>query len=145
MRAIVITRKIDALGRICIPKELLRSLKIDKDTHLEILADEKGIYIRTYATRFSAEAIQKIKSEMTQNNTNSYIQIVGEFLLQHLYLNVQDAKKILDDDKTIGKSFNEMKKEAEKKKIANCTVLTEQEGFTVVLKYFGIDEKAEKI
>ena len=49
MKAIGITRKIDDLGRICIPKELRKSLGIDTDTPLEILADEKGIYIRKYA------------------------------------------------------------------------------------------------
>ena len=144
MRANGITRKIDAFGRICIPKELLRSLKIDRDTHLEILAHEKGIYISTYATRISAEAINKIKLEMTQNNTNSYIQVVGEFLLQHLDINMQDAEKMLDVDKTISKSLDEIKKETEKRKIGNCTDLTKQEGYNIILTYFEINEKADR-
>jgi len=87
------------------------------------------------------KAIEKLQSEMTQNNANSYIQVVGGFLLQHLSENPQDSEKILGTDKTIGKSLAEMQKEAGKKKVGNCAVLTDQEGFAVVLKYFGIDTK----
>lgn len=85
-----------------------------------------------------AKAIEKLQSEMTQNTTNPYIQVVGGFLLQHLAENPQDAEKILVADKTIAKSLGEMQKEAAKKKVGSCAVLTDQEGFAVVLKYFGI-------
>ena len=84
------------------------------------------------------KAIEKLQSEMTQNIANTYIQAVGGFLLQHLAENPQDAKKILTADKAIGKSLDEMSKAASKKKVGNCGVLTDQEGFAVVLKYFGI-------
>lgn len=80
----------------------------------------------------------KLQSEMTQNTTNSYIQVVGGFLLQHLTENPQDAEKILTADKTIGKSLKEMENAARKKKVDNCALLTDQEGFAIVLKYFGI-------
>ena len=70
-------------------------------------------------------AITKLKSEMDANENNSYIQV----------------EKIMAADKTIAKSLDAMKKEAEKKKVGNCAVLTNQEGFEVVLKYFGIDTK----
>jgi hypothetical protein len=86
----------------------------------------------------SAKAIEKLQSEMTKNNTNSYIQAVGEFLLQHLESNPQDADKILTTDKAIGKSLDEMRKVAAKKKDGNCAVLTDQEGFAIVMQYFGI-------
>ena len=87
------------------------------------------------------QAISKVRAEMTQNNANSYIQVVGGFLLDHLDKNPQDAEKILVADKTIGKSLDEMRKAAEKKKVGNCAVLTDQDGFEVVLKYFGINTK----
>ena len=32
-----------------------------------------------------------------------------------------------------------MRKEAQKKKVGNCAVLTDAEGFAIVLKYCGID------
>ena len=81
----------------------------------------------------------KLQSEMTQNNANSYIQVGGGFLLQHLAENPQDAEKILAADKTIGKSLEEMWKQAEKKQAKRSAIFTPQEGFTIVMKYFGID------
>lgn len=88
------------------------------------------------------KAIEKIKSEMKQNK-NPYVQVVGDFLLRQLELNPKDADKILVEDKTIMKSLDEMRKVAEKKKTGNCAVLTDQEGFEIVLKYFDI--KAEPV
>lgn len=83
------------------------------------------------------EAIKKIKEEMDKNN-NPYVKVVGEFLVQHLNTNSDSAEKILDKEKSIIKSLDEMRKAAEKKKVGNCAVLTDQEGFEIVLKYFGI-------
>jgi len=85
------------------------------------------------------QAISKVRAEMTQNNANTYIQVVGGFLLDHLDKNSQDAEKILSADKTIDKSLEEMRKQAEKKQVKRSTMFTPQEGFTIVLKYFGID------
>ncbi len=92
-----------------------------------------------------AKAIEKLQSEMTKNTANTYVQVVGGFLLQHLEQNPQDAEKILVADKDIGKSLEEMRKEASKKKVGSCAVLTDQEGFAVVLKYFGIDATAQEV
>ena len=89
------------------------------------------------------KAVEKLRTEMTQNADNSYIQVVGEFLLQHLNANPAAAKKVITADKSIEKSLDEMKKAAGKKKVGNCAVLTDQEGFAVVLKYFGIDAVAQ--
>jgi hypothetical protein len=90
-----------------------------------------------------ASSMEKLQSEMDKNKSNPYIQVVGNFLLQHLTQNPQDVEKILNSDKTIAKSLDEMRKVAEKKKVGNCAVLTDQEGFEVVLKYFGIDTKSQ--
>lgn len=88
------------------------------------------------------QAINKIKSEMNVNPDNPYIQVVGQFLLDRIRTHPADAEKILNTEKTILKSLNEMKKFAEKKKVGNCAVLTDQEGFEIVLKYYGIDSEA---
>ncbi|GCD13177.1 Cas9 inhibitor AcrIIA9 family protein [Clostridium tagluense] len=85
------------------------------------------------------KAIEKLKAEIDGNKNNPYIHVVGEFLLQHLQDNPSNAEKVVQVGKTIGQSLNEMKKAAEKKKVGNCAVLTDQEGFKVVLEYFGID------
>jgi hypothetical protein len=84
-----------------------------------------------------SKAIEKLKSEMSKNN-NPYVQVVGRFLLQHLEVNPGAGEKILQEGKTIAKSLDEMRKVAEKKKDGNYAILTDQEGFEVVLKYFGV-------
>jgi len=48
MKALGIVRKVDELGRIVLPIELRRSLNIVEGEPLEILADEKGLYLRKY-------------------------------------------------------------------------------------------------
>jgi hypothetical protein len=84
----------------------------------------------------------KLKDEMEGNKKNPYVQVVGGFLLQYIESNPAVAERILAADKTILKSLDEMKRAAEKKKVGNCAVLTDQEGFDVVLKYFGISGTA---
>lgn len=86
------------------------------------------------------QAINKLNDEMNKNK-NPYVQVVGQFLVQHIKANPEVANKILQDGKTIMKSLDEMRKEAEKKKVGNCAVLTDQEGFEIVLKYFDINGK----
>src|SRR5690606_19344976 len=86
------------------------------------------------------EAILKIKKEMDENDRHPYVQVVGNFLLEYLEKKPAVAEKILDDKKTIVKSLNAMKKAAEKNKVGNCAVLTDQEGFEVVLEYYDIKE-----
>lgn len=85
------------------------------------------------------KAIEKIKNEMEKNKNNPYIQVVGYFLLQRLKQNQGAAEKILQEGKTIAKSLDDMRKVAEKKKVGSCAVLTDQEGFETVLKYYGIN------
>jgi hypothetical protein len=89
------------------------------------------------------QAIQKIKTEM-EADTGSYTQAVGGFLLQHLNTNPESAEKILAPDKTIAKSLLEMKKVAKTKAVNGCGVLTDAEGFEIVLKYFGLDAAVKK-
>lgn len=85
------------------------------------------------------EAVLKLRNEIEQSKNNPYVQVVGSFLLDHLEHNPQDAEKIMTVDKTTTKSLDEMQKAAAKKKVGICAVLTDQEGFGIVLKYFGID------
>ena len=85
-------------------------------------------------------AIEKIKTEMAANANNSYIQAVGTMLLDYnTEVTHEAAERILTEGKTISGSLAEMRKIAETKKVGNCAVLTDQEGFAIVLKYFGIE------
>lgn len=87
-------------------------------------------------------AIAKINAEMTSNANNSYIQVIGQFLLQHLEGNPNGAEKLVDPAKTIGKSLDAMKTAASSKKTGNFAMLTPAEGYGIVLKYFGIESQA---
>ncbi|WFD11992.1 Cas9 inhibitor AcrIIA9 family protein [Tepidibacter hydrothermalis] len=89
------------------------------------------------------KAIKKINTEIKKSKNNSYVKVVGEFLLEHLNANPEAAENIMNTEKTITKSLDEMRKAAVKKKVGNCAVLTDQEGFEIVLKYFGIDTKLD--
>lgn len=84
------------------------------------------------------EAIDKIKKEMGGSKNNPYVQVVGNFVLAHLDQHPEDAEKVLVKDKTIVKSLDEMRTAASKKKVGNVAVLTDKEGFEIVLGYFGI-------
>lgn len=88
--------------------------------------------------------MQKIREEMRKNQNDPYVQVIGEFLLNHLDRNPQDAEKISNPDKTITKSLDEMRKIAEKKKVRNCAVLTDQEAFAIVLQYYGISQTVQQ-
>lgn len=90
-----------------------------------------------------SEAINKIKEEI-KNGNNPYITVIGEFLINHLEVNPGAAESILNKDKSIIQSLGEMKKVAEKKKVGNCAILTDEEGFAIVLKYFGIESQVIK-
>lgn len=46
MTNIGIVRKIDALGRVTLPKELRRVFMLDKNDEIEILATDDGILLR---------------------------------------------------------------------------------------------------
>jgi transcriptional pleiotropic regulator of transition state genes len=48
MKALGITRKIDELGRLCLPKELRDCMGINEGTPLEIFVDGESIILRKY-------------------------------------------------------------------------------------------------
>ena len=62
------------------------------------------------------QAIKKLETEIEQNNNNSYIRVVGDYLLQHLIANPNSAEKIMAEGKTVAKSLD-------KKNMANIEQL----------------------
>lgn len=85
------------------------------------------------------EAITKLKAEMDGKGTNTYVKLIGDFLIRHIQANPESANHVLDADKTIAKSLDAMKREAHKKAKDGMAMLTDQEGYAVVLKYFGME------
>lgn len=84
------------------------------------------------------QAIDKIKTEKAQNAGDPYVQVIGDLLLRQLEVNPGAAAQIMVEGKTIAKSIDEMANVAKKKAKGNRAMLTDREGFEVVLKYFEI-------
>ena len=82
-------------------------------------------------------AIEKLENEISASN--KYVQVIGQFLLEHIQAHPEAAEKILAEDKTIKGSLQHMKNEARKQAIEGAAILTDEEGFTIVLSYFGIE------
>lgn len=89
------------------------------------------------------KAKKKLKDEMDKKKQNAYVRVVGQFLINHIEAHPAAAEKIMQKDKTIIGSLDEMRKVAMQRKTDNVAVLSDQEGFDVVLKYFGIEGKAD--
>lgn len=87
------------------------------------------------------KAVKKINDEI-EKEKNPYVKVIGEYLLKVIADNEGAAEKILAVDKTIMKSLEAMRKAAEKNKVGNMAMISDEEGFAIVLKYFEI--KREK-
>ena len=56
MKATGIIRRVDDLGRIVIPKEVRRSLRISEGEPMEVFIDEGGVVFKKYKSRLQDEA-----------------------------------------------------------------------------------------
>ncbi len=85
------------------------------------------------------KAVEKLTNEMNENENNSYVQAIGQFLLEHLKDHPEKAESILSEDKTILKSLEVAHRYAGTKRVGNAKVvaLRDDEVFAVVLTYFG--------
>lgn len=91
------------------------------------------------------KAIEKLQNEMNQNKNNAYIQAIGQFLLQQIEKISNAAEGILGPDKTIKQSLEAMRSEAQKKAVNRFAMFTPEEGYSLVLKYFGIKMKKVEV
>jgi hypothetical protein len=90
------------------------------------------------------EAIEIITMEMFDNR-NPYVQVVGKFLSDYINNSPECGEKFVDSKKTLSQSLLVMKKEAEKVKVDNVAVLTDEQGFEIVLKFFGFIPGGEEL
>lgn len=92
----------------------------------------------------TSAVIEKLKMEMDSNKDNGYVQYVGNFLIERLAKHPEEADKVLLEEKTILGSLEAMRNEASKVKQNNMAMFTPDEGFKIVMNYFGISQsKAE--
>ena len=76
MKATGIVRRIDDLGRVVIPREIRRSLKIREGDPLEILIEKNCVCLKKYSTLGSfSEDILRIAQDMAQRTFKHQIAI----------------------------------------------------------------------
>lgn len=85
------------------------------------------------------QAVAKLKAEMAANEKNSYIQGVGQHLIDYVTANPSAAPKIAEEKKSIKGSYDAMEKLAKSAKGTGTVMFMPQEGFEIIMKYFGID------
>ena len=86
------------------------------------------------------QALQKLTAEIAAvDKKNKYVPVVGGFLINHVRNNPEHAELILTEGKTIAGSLNAMQAEASKFVVNQCGVLSDEEGFNIVLKYYGVN------
>ncbi|GIO33101.1 hypothetical protein J2TS6_42420 [Paenibacillus albilobatus] len=86
------------------------------------------------------QALQKIQKEVGEKPKDDYVGHVGAFLIKYVKEHPEHAAFIIADEKTISGSFSFMEAEARKR---NARVLSDAEGFEIVLKYFGVPVQTE--
>lgn len=84
------------------------------------------------------QAIEKIKEEMEKDN-NPYMQVVGSYVLRNLEVNKPSAEKIVAGTKTLSGSLKAMEDEARKVAKNGVGILTDEQGFEIVSKYFEFE------
>lgn len=84
------------------------------------------------------KAIAQIHDEM-ETNQNSYVRNVGNFLINYLEIDPGAADNILTEGKTITQSIGAMREVAKENKVDGVGVLSDAEGYEVVLRYYDID------
>lgn len=86
-------------------------------------------------------AIAKLQAEMDGKGSNAYVNAVGKFLISHIQENPKESDKVIDTEKTIAKSLEVLKEQARKKAVGGMAMISDAEGYAIVLKYFGIKGK----
>ena len=72
MKSTGITRKIDELGRVVLPKELRHMLNLEEGTPLEIFTEGNQIILQKYEPNAEKTDVVKSLEAMAQNMTNAF-------------------------------------------------------------------------
>lgn len=92
MNGIGIARKVDQLGRLVIPAELRRLLRIEEGTEMEMYADSRGIHIVVRDKALAAlEAVQAAQEALAGATRNDF----GEDAFGQITSALDQAEKAL--------------------------------------------------
>ena len=94
-----IVRRIDELGRIVIPKEIRKNLRIKNGDNLEILVDGENITLRKYsqienvtdmASVYAESFYQVLKYNVIVTDTDKVVAIAGNLKKKYLNMGISD-------------------------------------------------------
>lgn len=88
------------------------------------------------------KAIEKLQKEM--KSKDKYVQVVGTYLIGYVNQNKDFAEHIVKEGRTIAGSLSAMKAEAKKNQSGGVGILTDEEGFEIVIKYFEAPVEVKK-
>ncbi len=95
-----IIRRIDELGRIVIPKEIRKTLRIKNGDNLEIVVDGESIILRKYsqienitdmATVYAESFFQVLKYNVIITDTDRIIAVAGNLKNKYLNMGISDS------------------------------------------------------
>lgn len=88
------------------------------------------------------EAIKKINDEMQKDPNNTYMEIIGHYLIDRATAEPMVAAAINEPKKTLKDAMDKVMESAKKKKQGNVAVLTPDQVFEVIDDYFGLVRNA---
>ncbi|WP_112179136.1 MULTISPECIES: stage V sporulation protein T [Paraliobacillus] len=108
MKATGIVRRIDDLGRVVIPKEIRRTLRIREGDPLEIFVDREGEVILkkyspirelgTFAKEYAEAIFESIGNGVLICDRDNFIAVAGESKKDYLGKNIsQSIEKVMED------------------------------------------------
>lgn len=91
------------------------------------------------------EAMKKINTAMQKEPGNTYLEIIGQYIIDRC-VNEDVATLVMKQDKTLEGAMKAVENVARKKAIHNCACLLPAEVFGTIDKYFGLqtDELAQE-
>lgn len=99
MKTTGIIRRIDELGRIVIPKEIRKNMRIDNGESLEIFVDDENIILKKYSPIENLNSVaekyvdvfnQVIKHNIIVTDRNKIIAVAGNLKKQYLNKDISD-------------------------------------------------------
>ncbi len=89
--------------------------------------------------------IDAFEKECEKNVNDMTARTICDYIVERLDGQSEKVlKKIVEDKLTIKGAIGKMKEAAKKVAVGNCGVLTDEEGFEIVSKYFGLKKTEEK-
>ena len=111
MKVAGVVRRIDELGRIVIPKEIRKTLRIKNGENLEIFISNENIILKKYSelgnlSELSDSIVESLNSYLKANvlitDTNRFISINGPLKKKYLNLEIsEELFKIINNRKPI--------------------------------------------